>query len=104
YILGGTRITTRDMLAVWAQTPGGLKPRWWMPRRLAWLNGLLAEPMLRLLGQRAFLSREVVESGFVSFRYSSAKAEAELGARFRPAEQGWRDTLDAERAALARRP
>jgi hypothetical protein len=50
------------------------------------------------------LSREVVQSGYVCFRHSSAKAEAELGARFRTAEQGWRDTLEAERAALARRP
>jgi dihydroflavonol-4-reductase len=99
YFLGGTSLTMRELVATWKATPGGLKPFLWLPRPLAWLTGLAAEPVLRLLGQPAFLSREVVEASYVCFRYSSARAESELGARFRPAEQAWRDTLDAERAA-----
>ena len=99
YILGGTSISMRAMMETWKQTPGGLKPFIWLPRRLAWLTGLAAEPLLRGLGQPAFLSREVINSSYVSFRYSSARAERELGAHFRPAEQAWLDTLAAERAA-----
>jgi dihydroflavonol-4-reductase len=103
YIVGGKPITMRAIMAVWRSQPGGLKPRLWLPRPVAWLNGALAEPVLRLLGQPAFFSREVVTSTYISFRFSSALAERELGAHFRDAEQTWRDTLAAERA-LARQP
>ncbi len=102
YFLGGSPITMRAMVEAWKQTPGGIKPFVWLPRPLAWLTGLVSEPVLRLMGQRAFLSREVVESSFVCFRYSSARAESELGAHFRPAAQAWRDVLEAERAARQR--
>lgn len=102
YFLGGGHITMRDMMEVWKRTPGGIKPFLWMPRWLALLNGALAEPILRLLGLPAFLSREVVTSSYACFRYSSAKAEKELGAVFRSAEQAWLDTLAGERAGLKR--
>lgn len=103
YITAGTPITVRQIIEVWRSQPGGFKPRVWLPRSVAWLNGALAEPVLRLLGQPAFFSREAVSSAYVCFRFSSALAERELGARFRSPEQAWRDTLAAERA-LARKP
>jgi hypothetical protein len=56
---------------------------------------------LRLFGQPAFISTEVVRSGFVSFQYSSHKVESELGVHFRPADEAWRDTLLAEATAEA---
>jgi dihydroflavonol-4-reductase len=102
YILGGTTLTMRELIETWKQTPGGMKPFLWLPRPLAWLSGLLAEPVLRLAGRRAFLSREVINGSYVCFRYSSAKAERELGATFRTAQEAWRDTLRAERAAAER--
>ncbi len=102
YFLGGGNITMREMIEVWKHTPGGIKPFIWLPRWLALLNGALAEPLLRLLGLPAFISREVITSSYACFRYSSAKAEKELGATFRSAEQTWLDTLAGERAALKR--
>ncbi len=102
YILGGTSLSMRAMIETWKETPGGLKPFIWLPRRLAWLTGLAAAPLLRQMGQRAYLSREVINASYGSFQYSSARAERELGAHFRPAAEAWRDTLAAERAA--RRP
>ncbi len=99
YILGGASLSMRALMETWKQTPGGIKPFIWLPRPLASFTGLVAGPLLRGLGQRAFLSLEVINSSYVSFRYSSARAERELGAHFRPAEQAWRDTLAAERAA-----
>ena len=98
YIVGGTPISMRQIMAVWRSLPGGFKPSLWLPRPVAWLNGALAEPLLRLAGQPAFFSREVVNSSYASLRASSALAEQALGARFRSAEQAWRDTLTAERA------
>ncbi len=102
YFLGGTSITMRQIMDVWRAAPGGLKPRLWLPRPLAWSSALLAEPLLRLLRLPAFFSRETVTNAFGHYRYSSARAEQELGARFRSAEQAWRDTLAAERAAPRR--
>jgi dihydroflavonol-4-reductase len=102
YFLSGSTISMRALIDTWKQTPGGLKPFIWLPRPLASLTGLAAAPVLRAAGQRAFLSTEVVRASYVSYRFSAARAEAELGAHFRPAAQAWRDTLEAERAA--RRP
>jgi dihydroflavonol-4-reductase len=102
YFLSGSAITMREMIETWKQTPGGLKPFVWLPRPLAVLTGLVSAPLLRAFGQRAFLSREVIEASYVCYRFGSARAESELGAHFRPAAQAWRDTLEAERAA--RRP
>lgn len=98
YILAGEARRMREILAIWSRTPGGLKPRFWLPRPLALLNGAMAEPLLRLLGQPAFFSRESVRASHANYRYSTAKAGQELGARFRGMEQLWQETLAAERA------
>lgn len=103
YFLGGGTITMRDMIAIWKRTPGGIKPFMWMPRWLALLNGVLAEPLLRILRLPAFLSREVITASYACLRYTSAKAEQELGVTFRSAEQAWLDTLAGERARLSRK-
>jgi dihydroflavonol-4-reductase len=99
YILGGGPILLREMIATWKQTPGGFKPFLWLPRPLALLTGALAEPVLRLAGLPAFLSREAVSASYVSFRFSSAKAQRELGVVFRDPRRAWLDTLAAERDA-----
>jgi dihydroflavonol-4-reductase len=102
YFLAGEVIRNREIVATWAQTPGGFKRPLWLPWPLALLAGTFTAPLLRLLGLPAFISREVVISSYVSFRYSSAKAEQELGVHFRGARQAWRETLDAERLARGR--
>ena len=43
-----------------------------------------------------------MDASYVCFRYSSARAENELGVHFRPIVQAWRDTLEAERASRHR--
>jgi hypothetical protein len=58
--------------------------------------GHLAAPLLRLTGQPAFISPEVVRSSFVSFRYSDQKARSELGLSLRSAKEGWSDTIEVE--------
>jgi dihydroflavonol-4-reductase len=102
YHLAGEARTIREIVATWAQHPGGQRVRLWMPRPLA---QALARPMgalLRAIGQYPFFSSENVAAGYTHMRYSGAKAERELGARFRGQDQVWAETLAAERAALRR--
>jgi dihydroflavonol-4-reductase len=102
YLAGREPTTLRKLMPVWKAAVGGLPPFIWLPRPLAAAQGALAEPVLRLLGLPAFISREVVRASFVSFQYSSARAERDLGWQPRTAGQTWIDTLRAERD-LARR-
>ncbi len=99
YFLGGGDITLRRLVRVWKEAVGGIPPFIWLPRPLAVMQGLLIGPVLRLLGLSAFISKEVVEGSYVSFRYSSEKAKHQLGWQPRSVEQAWIDTLRAERAA-----
>lgn len=102
YNTGGGQITVRRMFETWKRTPGGLKPFLWLPKPLAVFTGIITEPVLRLLGLPAFISREVVTASYTIFRHSSAKAERELGFTYRSPEQAWLDTLAGERAKLKR--
>lgn len=103
YFLAGHALSLRDLMDVWERTLGRKPVRLWLPRPLALAQGALLGPLLRLAGQSAFISTEAVRSGYVTFDYTSAKAESELGIRFRPAEQAWRETLLAEQAELSGR-
>jgi dihydroflavonol-4-reductase len=103
YFLSGSPLAMRQIAPVWKQAVGGLPPFIFLPRPLAVLQGLLVEPLLRLLGLPAFISREVVEGSYVSFRYSPAKAQGELGWQSRSAEQAWIDTLREEKERLRRK-
>lgn len=103
YFFGGGSLTIRQLPPLWKQAVGGLPPFIFLPRPLAVMQGLLVEPLLRLFGLPAFISREVVEACYVSFRYSSAKARRELGWQSRSAEQAWMDTLKAEKNLAIKR-
>jgi len=97
YFLAGHTLTLRQLMSVWQSTLGR-RPVWlWLPRWLAMAQATVFGPILKPLGL-GFISPEAVRSGYVSFRYASGKAESELGVRFRPAEQAWRETLLAEEA------
>lgn len=98
YFFGAGALTIRAMLPIWKKAVGGIPPFIFLPRPLAVMQGMMIESVLRRLGISAFISREGVESTYVSFRYSSAKAQRELGWQPRSAEQAWIDTLRAEKA------
>lgn len=104
YFLSGETMTRRELMGVWKRLQGRTPVRVWLPRRLALAMSALAAPILRASGQTAFLSPESVRSGFVSFRYTSAKAIGELGATFRPAAQAWEETMQSERALIRAEP
>jgi dihydroflavonol-4-reductase len=96
YFVAGTQLTNAELMRVWGKATGLKPPFIWLPRALAMAQAAVAAPVLRAAGSSAFLSPEVVRSSFVSFRYSSGKAENELGATFRPAETTWTETLQEE--------
>lgn len=98
YFLGGRILTVREMIDVWEETMRRKAVWLWLPRSLALAQSAVLGPALPMLGLREFVSLEAVRSAYVSFRYTSSKAEADLGLKFRPAEQAWRETLLAEEA------
>ncbi len=102
YILSGGNLRHRETFALWTTTPGGFRTFVYLPRPLAWLMCAAAEPLERLMGWPLALSRELAVTAFENWDFSAAKAERELGARFRPVRQAWLDTLEAERKPAAR--
>jgi dihydroflavonol-4-reductase len=103
YFLAGQVLTTREMMQIWSQTTGRRPLSIWLPRSLAIAQAMFTAPLLRALGQPAFISPEVVRSSFVSFSYRSHKAIDQLGVSFRSAEQAWEEALleEAKRAGVS---
>lgn len=103
YILGGEARRMRETLASWNELPGGMRFRVFAPKWLTAVMFASCEPLLRLLGLPAFMSRETVYGGGMHFNYSSAKAVRELGWRYRDARTMWLDALGGEIALLRTR-
>lgn len=102
YLLAGEPMRLRDVLEIWMTRPGGFRVRFYLPNCLATLVFAPLEPLQHLAGLPAFISREVV-SASVSLNFSSAKAQRELGWRYRPAREMWLGIIDQELAFLANR-
>ncbi len=103
YFLGGDLITMGEVLSLWSTTPGGLKRRLWAPTALAAAAFALLEPLQRLIGITAFISRETARAGGTNFAYANAKAKAALGWNPQPPREVWLDTLRDERQLRTRR-
>lgn len=102
YLLAGDPISLREVLEIWMTKPGGLRIRFYIPSWLATLMFAPLEPLQRLVGLPAFISRETV-SASVSLNFSSAKAQRELGWTYRPTKEMWLDIIDQELKLLASR-
>jgi hypothetical protein len=61
------------------------------------------EPLQRLLGLPAFMSRETVRAVSTNWNYSNAKAKSELGWQIRSSEAMWFTTIDEEVKLLSKR-
>lgn len=103
YILAGDPMRTRDILAIWMTKPGGAKTHFYLPTWLAAPLFWALEPLQRRLGLPAFISRETALAGDIHMFFSSAKAQAALGWRYRQAREMWEDILDRELELLAKR-
>jgi dihydroflavonol-4-reductase len=100
YLLAGEIATVEQVMRIWARHPGGLPAAIWLPPGLAAALGAAVGPAMRVVGLPAHFSRETVAGLLTNYAYSGAKAERELGARFRGQEQMWAETLAAERARI----
>jgi len=103
YVLCGEGRSLREHFAIWEQRPGGMRVRVWLPWWFMWLALWPLEPLERMLGLSAFLSRETVQTARTSMYYTAAKAQRELGWTHRSAEAMWLGTIDAEVELLRRR-
>jgi len=96
YILSGEPHFRREILKIWGTKPGRIRTLLWTPLWLTQLMFITMEPIQRLVGLPAFISRETVRAGAMDYHFSSQKAQRELGWTFRPFEQMWNETADAE--------
>ncbi|MCM5569100.1 NAD-dependent epimerase/dehydratase family protein [Burkholderiaceae bacterium FT117] len=100
YLFSGDPVTNRQMLGFWAAHPGRFLPRLWLPPAVVKPMFAPMEPLLRLAGLPAFLSRETVAVGAMNLNYDSGKARRELGWRHPAPEPMWREIVEGERALL----
>ncbi len=103
YFLNGEPKTFRESLEYWRKRPGGYRPVAWLPAGLASVLFAPLEPLQRMLGLPAFISRETVRAAATNWHYSGEKAKRELGWSHRTAEEMWLSALDGERRLLERR-
>ena len=103
YFLCGERQSIREIFNSWRNKPGRFNIRIWLPA--VFVAALFAplEPLQRMLGLPAFLSRETVRGNATNWFYSSEKAIRELGWTHRSAEEMWFATIDGEIQLLSRR-
>jgi dihydroflavonol-4-reductase len=102
YILAGEPISRREMVDIWMTKPGGFKIGFYIPDWLVKVLFAPMEPLQRLSGLPAAVSRETV-SASVSMNYSGEKAKRELGWTHLPARETWLGTIDRELELLAAR-
>ena len=96
YILAGEPHTRREILKIWATKPGRIRPLFWIPLWLTQLMFATLEPLQRLAGLPAFISRETARAGAIDYNFSSQKAQRDLGWSFRPFKLMWDEVSDAE--------
>jgi dihydroflavonol-4-reductase len=99
YILGGENVTLAAMLTEIAALSGRTPPRIKLPRLAVYPVALVEETLARLTGREPFATFDGLRMAKKKMFFSSAKAERELGYRFRPARAGLVDALAWFRAA-----
>jgi len=87
YILGGTNMTLREILTTIAERVGRPPPRLRLPRWCVWPIACLSEALACFTGREPRATIDGVRMSAKYMYFSSAKAEAGLGFRARPAEE-----------------
>lgn len=102
YILSGGNATYGEIFAIINETPGGMRIRAYMPDLVAKPFCWAVEPVERWLGLPITFSAEMARSVTYHYYFSGAKAERELGVKFRDVRQTFLDTLAEERRRAGR--
>ncbi len=93
YILGGTDLSLREILTIIARLVGRTPPRVRLPLALALPLACGAEAWAHLTGRETRITLDGVRMARHRMYFSSAKAAADLGYRWRPAEQALADAV-----------
>ena len=103
YMLTGQSQTLREIFQTWKSKPGRFIPRVWLPVPLVLPIFGVLEPIQRMIGLPAVLSRETVRTVATNMYYSNQKAQRELGWSFRPADVMWHEAIEGEIEMLEKR-
>jgi len=94
YILGGTDMSLKQILALVAAETGRKAPRLRLPRWPLYPAAWCAEQIARATGKPPVVSIDELRMSAKHMYFSSAKAERELGYTHRPAEHAVADAID----------
>jgi dihydroflavonol-4-reductase len=103
YLFCGPRQTIRELFALWGRKTGKHVPRWYLPRWFMRPQMAFMEPLQRMAGLPAFMSRDTVDATGAHLDYSSAKAQRELGWAHPDIDSMWDLIIRRERELMAAR-
>lgn len=104
YLFCGPRQTLRALFDSWGRKTGKRVPRWYLPRWFMRPQMALMEPLQRMAGIPAFLSRDTVDATRAHLDYASTKAQRELGWTHPDIDAMWDPIIERERELMAARP
>ena len=93
YILGGADMTLKQILITVARHCGRRPPIVRLPRAAVYPVAVIGETFARVFGTEPLVTRDELRMASKHMYFSSDKAEAALGYRFRPAEDAIVDAL-----------
>jgi dihydroflavonol-4-reductase len=93
YVLGGTDVSLRGMLAAIAAITGRRPPRFQMPRQPLYPLAHLAEAVASITGKEPFLTVDALRMAKYHMFFRSDKAMRELGYTYRPYTEGLADAV-----------
>ena len=93
YILGGEDMGMQTLLGLVAEVAGRKPPRVKLPHAALYPLALASEGLAKVAGIEPIVTRDILAMAKKKMFFSSAKAQAELGYRFRPAREAVTDAV-----------
>ena len=93
YILGGENLLLKDVLTLIAEVSGRRPPKIRLPEGVVWPIAWVMEKTAGLTGITPVMTTDHLKMARKKMFYSSAKAEAELGYKARPAREAVADAV-----------
>lgn len=94
YIVAGEFYTLEEVLKGLEKASGVPAPKMRLPFGLVLVVAFIQETIGRLTGRQVLMTRESVRTLHGQHKMTSAKAQRELGARFRPLEETLKDVVE----------
>jgi dihydroflavonol-4-reductase len=93
YVLGGENMLLKDILGLVADVVHRRPPSIRLPEAVTWPAAFMMEKAAKLTGIAPLMTRDHLKMARKKMFYSSAKAESELGYKFRPARLAVEDAV-----------